>query len=137
MPTHLLFVYGTLLQKDNQFGVYLKKHCIFLSSGKIKGRLYDIGEYPGLLLDTDGYFIHGSIYSIDSEEVLHALDAYEGVGPDEEQPNLYLRMNCPVVTNNGESDAWVYVYNLPIEGLPEIPLGNYLEYVGQKKSPGS
>lgn len=137
MPIQLLFVYGTLLQKDNQFGVYLKKYCAFLSTGKIKGRLYDIGEYPGLVLNPEGYFINGNIYSVDSEEVLQALDAYEGVGPLENQPNLYLRINCPVVTNCGEANAWVYVYNLPVVGLPEIKSGNYLEYIGQKKSPVS
>ncbi|TFF39587.1 gamma-glutamylcyclotransferase family protein [Mucilaginibacter psychrotolerans] len=137
MPTHLLFVYGTLLQKDNEFGIYLKKHCAFLSAGKIKGRLYDIGEYPGLMFDAAGYFIHGNIYSVDTDDVLQVLDAYEGVGPLEDQPNLYQRINCPIVTNDGDKNAWVYVYNLPVEGSPEITSGNYLEYIGQKKSPGS
>jgi gamma-glutamylcyclotransferase (GGCT)/AIG2-like uncharacterized protein YtfP len=47
--TNLLFVYGTLLQRGNPFAIILKKIALTLIAGKIKGCLYDIGEYPGLL----------------------------------------------------------------------------------------
>lgn len=132
-----LFVYGTLLQPGNPFADYLSQHCNYLTQGKIKGLLYDIGEYPGFILNNHAAYVIGSIYQIDNEAILKELDAYEGVGPDEEQPNLYLRLSLPVETETCVVQAWVYVYNLPVNGLPQIKSGNYAEHLAQKKSPGS
>lgn len=132
-----LFVYGTLLQSDNQFAQYLNQHCDFIITGKIAGILYDIGEYPGLVIDDNAGDVFGSIYQIRNTQVLKEIDTYESVGADEEQPNLYQRIYHSIETADGPKDAWVYIYNLPIEGLLRIPSGDYMEYLRQKKSPGS
>lgn len=135
--TRLLFVYGTLLKADNEFARYLQRNCTFVSSGVIHGLLYDLGEDPGLIVTSDAHqLVHGSIYEmIHPEEVLKQLDFYEGVGTDEEQPNLYRREVHTVMTVNGILRAWVYVYNRSIENAISIPGGDYMEYVN-KKSPG-
>jgi gamma-glutamylcyclotransferase (GGCT)/AIG2-like uncharacterized protein YtfP len=128
-------VYGTLLQPGNEFAAYLNKHCIYLKPAKIKGLLYDIGEYPGLTLGSDNlYWIYGKLYHID-EKALKLIDSYEGYGDKEEQPNLFIREEHTTSTADGEIDAWVYIYNLPVDGLKSIPSGNYMEYLVQKKSP--
>ncbi|MBD1364620.1 gamma-glutamylcyclotransferase [Mucilaginibacter sp. ZT4R22] len=132
-----LFVYGTLLQNDNQFGRYLTQHCNFIITGKIAGILYDIGEYPGLVIDKNAGYVFGSVYQIHNTHVLSEIDSYEGVGAIEEQPNLYLRINHPIETAEGIIEAWLYVYNLPVDGRPQIVSGDYMEYLRQKKSPGN
>jgi gamma-glutamylcyclotransferase (GGCT)/AIG2-like uncharacterized protein YtfP len=137
MTDVFLFVYGTLLQSDNEFAKYLRQHCSFYRAGKVRGILYDIGEYPGLIIDYTAGYVFGSLYLIDNEQVLKQIDAYEGVGPDEEQPNLYLRVILPVNTSEGIVDAWAYTYNLPVYSLKQILPGDYLKYIGQKKSPGN
>nr|WP_294946483.1 gamma-glutamylcyclotransferase family protein [uncultured Mucilaginibacter sp.] len=137
MPDVFLFVYGTLLQSNSQFAKYLRQHSRFYSAGKIRGFLYDVGEYPAFVADNKAGYVFGSLYSIENLEMLFQIDAYEGVGPDEEQPNLYTRVILPVETEIKQVDAWVYVYNLPVLGLPRIEAGDYLKYLGQKKSPGS
>ena len=53
MKNAFLFVYGSLLDEDNEIAIYLKNNSTFYSAGKVKGKLYDIGEYPG------GYIIRG------------------------------------------------------------------------------
>jgi len=131
-----LFVYGTLLQPGNQFAGYLSRHCTFIANGKVNGVLYDIGEYPGLIVNGGESFVYGSVYRIDKDELLKKIDAYEGYGPDEEEPNLYIRTMLSILTTNGSINAWVYIYNHPVDCLPRIPSGNYLEYLKQKKSPG-
>ncbi|TSD66581.1 gamma-glutamylcyclotransferase [Inquilinus sp. KBS0705] len=135
---NLLFVYGTLLQTENEFGVYLNKNCSFLGEGKVNGTLYDIGEYPGLTINNHSEtFVYGHIYQMKHPEiVLNRLDFYEGVGPTEEQPNLYTRQLIPVETSDGIVSAWTYIYNLPVIGYPIIASGNYIEYLKQKKSSG-
>jgi gamma-glutamylcyclotransferase (GGCT)/AIG2-like uncharacterized protein YtfP len=136
---NLLFVYGTLLQPGNPLAESLKRTCTYLSPGKIKGLLYDIGEYPGVIINNHAAaYVHGSIYQLNHPpENLKVFDNYEGFGPGQEQPNLYIRTLASIETGQGFIDAWIYLYNLPVDGLSLIQSGNYAEYIKQKKSPGN
>lgn len=122
-----LFVYGTLLDHQNEFAGYLSSNCIFYAYGKIKGKLYDMGEYPGAILMADSEnYVHGKIYLLNSvEKTLELLDDYEGYGPGQLQPNLFVRRVINVETSAGEVECWVYLYNLPVGGFKLIESGNY------------
>ena len=125
-----LFVYGTLLNADNEFAIYLKNNCSFYANGKFKGRLYDIGEYPGAIADSHyaGY-VYGSIFIMgDAVSALKSLDDYEGFRPKQEQPNLFVRDTIAVVSDKGIINCWCYLYNLPVDGLNLIISGDYLTY---------
>lgn len=129
-PPQYLFVYGTLLDGQNEFGRYLQTHCSFYSAGKLRGKLYDIGEYPGAVADAgDGSFVYGSIYLLDDIKVLEKLDDYEGVGGQHPQPNEYVREMVDVEVEAGLLQCWVYIYNWPVERLEEIASGDYLAYI--------
>lgn len=135
MINDLLFVYGSLLSADNEFANYLIKNAAFYSPGKFKGRLYDMGKYPGAILsDDNAYNISGSILKLNNpEQVLKVLDDYEGFGEDQEQPNLFIRELLSVITSDGAIKCWIYLYNLSVADLPEIRSGNYQSYIKQKK----
>ena len=120
-----LFVYGTLLDDDNEFALYLKNNCSYYAEGRFKGRLYDIGEYPGAVADDSGGYVYGSIYVLDNDEVLVRLDDYEGFGEEQEQPNLFVREIIAVETDKGLIDCEVYLYNLSVDGLRVIDGGDY------------
>jgi len=122
-----LFVYGTLLDEANEFAVYLKENCIFYKEGKFKGRLYDIGEYPGAIVESgNDAFVYGSIFILnDTQSILKILDDYEGVGEDESQPNEFIRKLLTIETADKPIKCWVYLYNLPVDGLRQIVSGNY------------
>ena len=124
---NLLFVYGTLLNENNEYAVYLKNHSRFYSNGKIKGKLYDIGEYPGAILLPKGEdYIYGSILELDQpENVFPVVDDYEGYGNDQPGPNEFIRLLAQVETSSALLNCWVYVYNLPIAGLKLIKNGRY------------
>ncbi|MDO3641194.1 gamma-glutamylcyclotransferase [Mucilaginibacter sp. L3T2-6] len=123
-----LFVYGTLLDRQNQFGAYLNDNCIFYADGKMRGKLYDLGEYPGAVLtDEENKFIHGKIFHLNNiKRVLKILDDYEGFGPEQEQPNLFTRVLIDADTFNKKMKCWVYLYNLPVKGFNEIESGIYI-----------
>jgi len=124
-----LFVYGTLLDEENEFAIYLKQNCSFYIKGKFKGRLYDLGEYPGAILGGTNGYVQGSIFELkDAEEVLARLDDYEGFGEDQEQPNLFTREKVLVETNNGQIECWTYLYNLSLNGFRIIESGDYVSY---------
>jgi gamma-glutamylcyclotransferase (GGCT)/AIG2-like uncharacterized protein YtfP len=130
MNNDLLFVYGSLLDGDNEFGDYLMHNADFVGLANFKGRLYDCGEYPGALTDNKGYDIKGNIYRLrDATAALAVLDEYEGSGADQEQPNLFIRKPMTATCNDQLVECWVYLYNLSVEGLTEITSGDYMAYL--------
>jgi len=126
--SNYLFVYGTLLDKQNEFGAYLNANCSFYADGKFKGRLYDIGEYPGAVVDSGGLnYVSGKIFLVNNTaEVLKLLDDYEGFGPKQQQPNLFVRELLNIKTEKTPVICWTYLYNLPIDGLRLIGSGKYV-----------
>jgi gamma-glutamylcyclotransferase (GGCT)/AIG2-like uncharacterized protein YtfP len=126
--TPYLFVYGTLLNTQNQYGAYLQQHCTFLQNGKFKGKLYDMGEYPGAIFSDEGdQYVHGSVYQMDNpKNLLSFIDDYEGFGAGQDQPNLFIRDLKDIETTASTIACWVYVYNLPVKHLVQIKSGKYL-----------
>jgi gamma-glutamylcyclotransferase (GGCT)/AIG2-like uncharacterized protein YtfP len=134
MINDLLFVYGTLLIEDNQFARYLSANATFYCVGKIKGKFYDIGSYPGVIVTgDDDYDISGTVYQLNNvEEVLRYLDPYEGFGEGEDLPYLFMREALPIKTEKGTISCWIYLYNRPVDGLSQITSGDYQAYLKQK-----
>jgi len=123
-----LFVYGSLLDKQNEFGAYLNANCTFYADGRFKGRLYDMGEYPGAIIDNSvSNYVYGKIYQLNNtKQVFKQLDHYEGFGPDEAQPNLFVRELVSVEAGETTVECWVYLYNLQVDGFRLIGSGIYL-----------
>jgi gamma-glutamylcyclotransferase (GGCT)/AIG2-like uncharacterized protein YtfP len=128
--SNYLFVYGTLLDESNEFAIYLKQNCSYYSKGKFRGRLYDLGEYPGAIAD-ENYpsYVYGRILELkNTAEALRYLDDYEGFGDDQKQPNLFIRVMLGIETDGELIDCWVYLYNLPVENFRVIESGDYMVY---------
>lgn len=86
-----------------------------------------MGEYPGAIANTDcEHYVYGNIYLMDEpEKILELIDDYEGCGDDQEQPNLFSRVLTIIETTDGPVECWIYVYNLPVDGLLLIKSGRY------------
>lgn len=124
----LLFVYGTLLDDDNKYGVYLRGNSKFYSQATVKGKLYDIGEYPGAVLSGGGGLIYGVILQMDDPETaLLLLDIYEGFGASQPQPNEFVRVQSEAQTPSGPVNCWIYLYNLSVYCLILIESGRYIK----------
>lgn len=74
--TFHLFTYGTLLSSGDA-GTELLEPCERVGVGAVRGTLYDLGDYPALLLSGDDE-VQGEIWRCPASR-LPALDAYEGV----------------------------------------------------------
>ena len=129
MKSAFLFVYGSLLDEDNEIAIYLKNDSTFYSAGKVKGKLYDIGEYAGAILSAEGNeYIYGNILKIDTtEKVFKVIDDYEGYRGDQSWPNEFIRVLTDIETGTGIISSWIYVYNLPVNGLKAIKGGRYFK----------
>jgi gamma-glutamylcyclotransferase (GGCT)/AIG2-like uncharacterized protein YtfP len=131
MITDLLFVYGTLMRGfDHPMAKLLSRSADFLGSARCRGRLYRVRHYPGLLLSDDpGEIVFGELYRLRARDALLAeFDMYEACGEGFPEPTEYVRRMLEVMQGDGAaSEAWTYVYNWPVTGLPRIVSGRFLE----------
>lgn len=133
----LIFVYGSLRRGFHGPAFqYIAPYFKHLVDGKVKGKLYDLVEYPAALPTTDDHFIIGELYEANSRDefdwAISQLDDYEGVHPEEGEVQLYERALTTVYTDKGEFTAWIYWYKCDVTGKPVIESGDVLEYMRQK-----
>jgi hypothetical protein len=79
----------------------------FVGEGKTRGRLIDLGPYPGLLEATGaGKWVRGEVFELPESGFLVAeLDRYEGC------PWLYERVLAQVILEDEQVvSAWLYRY---------------------------
>jgi gamma-glutamylcyclotransferase (GGCT)/AIG2-like uncharacterized protein YtfP len=125
----LLFVYGTLRRKSvHPMARFLAERAAYLGRAKMRGRLYDLGRYPGMTpAELSDDWVHGELYQLHApEETLDALDRYEGC-PLPGEPALFERAVGEAVTETGESrSVWVYWYRGEVSAERRIRSGDYV-----------
>jgi gamma-glutamylcyclotransferase (GGCT)/AIG2-like uncharacterized protein YtfP len=130
----VLFIYGTLRgDLKHDLADVLAQDASFLGEGTVRGRLFSLGSYPGMVpSERDSDVIRGELYEVPAEKwqkVVELLDAYEGCGPDDLEPHEYRRQLVEATTSSGRKvRAWAYILNRPTTGLEEIPSGDYLAW---------
>jgi len=90
-----------------------------------QGRLLDLGEYPGLTVDSEGT-VWGDCFRLHLEQtasILKRLDRYEGL----HDPTVpYRRVERSVLLEDQTHFAWVYIYQGPVCGAEVIAGGDWL-----------
>jgi gamma-glutamylcyclotransferase (GGCT)/AIG2-like uncharacterized protein YtfP len=124
-----LFVYGTLAddRAPREIAATVKR-LKYVGEGFIFGQLYDMGEYPGAILDNarrDKVF--GKIFELVADAaVLERLDEYEGFDPARPKTSLFLRKRTAINRpNQPPLTAWVYEYNGHVKSASVIKTGRY------------
>ncbi|PYN78147.1 MAG: hypothetical protein DMD96_21820 [Candidatus Rokuibacteriota bacterium] len=88
----------------------------FVGEGRVRGRLVDLGRYPGLI---DGVGdVRGEIYQLDDPQLLAVLDREEGY-------NFGRRRATVTLASGRRARAWVYRYRGRRETAVLIPDGDY------------
>lgn len=132
-----LFVYGSLRSGfQSEAYEYMSRYFQLLGNGRVKGQLYDLGDYPAAIPVSDDQFIYGELYEVKNTDefsyVIGQLDDYEGVLVEDGEQPLYRRELVTVETGQGPVTAWVYWYNGNITGKPPIPSGDLLQYLRER-----
>src|SRR5262249_25635775 len=120
-----LFAYGTLMAGFVRRPL-LGPAAVMVGPARIRGSLYDFGEYPGLVLDGGGWGV-GELYRLARPGgPPPALGRAGGGHPAGEAGSLYVRRAASVALADGAArDVWVYVYNGPPGRGPRIPSGDW------------
>lgn len=81
------------MKTENKYASFLNKVGSFVCSGYFYGKLFDLGDYPGAVIDIKSLnIVKGEIYKLnDIDSVFEILDKYEGFGAEFEKPNEFIR----------------------------------------------
>ena len=109
-----LFAYGTLRQGTAPAGIAeAVRRLRPLGSGMAWGRLYDLGEYPGMIFGgAEAEFVAGEVYEVPDAALWAELDAYEGFDPASPESSLFVRKmeRVRLVETGAKLLCWVYEY---------------------------
>ncbi|MES2331584.1 MAG: gamma-glutamylcyclotransferase family protein [Bacteroidota bacterium] len=132
-----VFVYGSLRSGFHHPAYeYISRYFRLVSDAKVKGSLYDMGEYPAAVPTEKDQFIIGELYRINNPEefewAIAQLDDYEGLNVEHGDTPLYRREQTIVYANEGQTSAWIYWFNGDTAGKTHIESGDTLEYMKNK-----
>jgi gamma-glutamylcyclotransferase (GGCT)/AIG2-like uncharacterized protein YtfP len=125
MNKHLVFVYGTLRSGGANAMSIRFPDSKFVADTRVRGRLYDLGAYPGLLLNESSSFVIGEVYEVD-DETLNKLDEFEA-------SSNYLRKQVEISLGAEGRIGWTYEPNPELYSLQTlITSGDWLQYAKTK-----
>jgi gamma-glutamylcyclotransferase (GGCT)/AIG2-like uncharacterized protein YtfP len=109
----LLFIYGTLHPDRAPAEIASAvRRLVPHARGTIRARLYNLGAYPGVILDATAAPIPGEVFLVPEAATLARLDAYEDYRPADPANSLFLREKTVVTFDDGTTQVcWVYTYN--------------------------
>jgi len=114
---------------------FLRSHSQFIGEGFTKGRLYDLGSFPGMVCDEqeDSKKVFGQVYQLNApQKVWEVLDHYEMIDPNQLDKNMYRRRLCEVQVGNKIYECHTYHFQLSCEGFRQILSGDYIAYLNAK-----
>lgn len=128
----LLFVYGTLRRGGSNDIARIAPTARFAGMARIRGRLYDLGRYPALLLDatdTGAGWVTGELYTIPDIE-WPALDALEEPVTPQRPDGEYFKIITTVEADDGAPrEVWTYAANPAVLQLDrEIVSGDWMAH---------
>ena len=134
----LLFAYGTVLEgaSDRQVAAAIDRYTERVDYGRIRGRLYDLGPFPGAvpLLPDDPReeWVQGEILSVlDPVRVFRVLDPYEDCDPERPRAGMYRRERVealPVSDPGHPQRCYIYWINKVPPYAHHIPGGDWREH---------
>ena len=122
MSRHLVFVYGSLKRGNASEMSVRFPDATYLAEGRVHGRLYDLGAYPGLLLDGSASMVTGEVYEV-NDDTLHRLDEFELTSD-------YSRKQVEVQFGSEHTKCWIYVPERDAEFFSDYKLiesGDWIE----------
>lgn len=121
MNKHLVFVYGTLRRGSTHAMSIRFPKSRFVAEAKVSGSLFDLGAYPGFLLDDSNSLVVGEVYEVD-DETLKELDDFES-------SSHYWRKQVKIALETQTKKCWIYAPNPEaVSGRTPIASGDWIEY---------
>ena len=112
---------------------YISRYFDYSGPAKVKGLMYDMGNYPAGIPCEDMEYIIGELYQAREENefnwAIGQLDDYEGIKAEAGETPLYRRDMVEVYLDNGATQAWIYWFIGQVGERPKVDSGDILEYL--------
>lgn len=130
----LLFTYGTLRKAvDSPMQQFLTDRTTWIGEAYFQGKLFFVGSHPAAIPSTSSTnIVIGDLFEVHaSSDLISRLDRYEGFDKNNPQKSLYIREKVEVrlKETNKYFDAWIYLFNRPVDGSQKINSGDYLSFI--------
>lgn len=125
--SNLLFVYGTLRPGcAHPMARLLAERAAHVGAARARGRLYNLGRYPGMQETLADDWVLGDLYRLpdDQGRTLQALDDYENA--ESPIPAFFERCLAEVRTAEGMAQAWIYWFRGAVKQEQQIVGGDWL-----------
>jgi gamma-glutamylcyclotransferase (GGCT)/AIG2-like uncharacterized protein YtfP len=136
MPLYL-FVYGTLRSKSRHpMALQVRRRARPIGRGKARGRLYDLGAYPGAIFEARNQWrVVGEVFALPpGDPILQAVDAYEGCGEESEPASGFRRVPVEVVLDGGRRLAALsYALQREPQTARPVPHGDWIAYLAARR----
>ncbi|MCE7869577.1 hypothetical protein DYH09_04265 [bacterium CPR1] len=129
-----LFVYGSLMRGEQRAELLQQIECVLLAC--TFGRLYDLGEHPGMRSTRGEELVQGDFVRVkDIHRTLELLDRIEGFQGPASTENLFRRELVRVDAGDGRiRRAWTYLYDHEPSEASRIQSGDWREHKGTRTS---
>jgi gamma-glutamylcyclotransferase (GGCT)/AIG2-like uncharacterized protein YtfP len=125
MNNHLVFVYGTLRRGCARAMSIRFPNSKFIADARVSGSLYDLGAYPGLIIEQSNSLVRGEVYEVD-DEILNQLDDFEA-------SSNYRRKQVEVALGGERRMCWTYEPDPAFYSFAAlITSGDWTEYAKTK-----
>jgi gamma-glutamylcyclotransferase (GGCT)/AIG2-like uncharacterized protein YtfP len=124
-----LFIYGSLLSGMEPPAMSdVVRRMKFVCNATIRGKLYDFGPFPGVLLDEAAGVVKGRIVEVPGD-CWDRLDRYEACPLPDSLDGLFRRIKTTARRDDGRPiDCWIYVYNQDISRAKLVETGCWLTH---------
>jgi len=126
-----IFFYGTLMRTfPLRARAGIDDWLEYVGSGRVAGVLFDLGSYPGLVVDS-GSEVCGEIYRIlDPFKLFDRVDTIEDYCATAPSEGEYVRQRMSAILDDGRATiVWGYVYNQRLPSFGRIECSDYRHYV--------
>lgn len=124
-----LFVYGTLKKGfNNALANELSSSQTFMGEGFFPGQLFSVSFFPGAVyIPESTEKVYGQVFKLtqNKDELIAALDHYEGYLPDQPEASEFKRAIIPINLGQKVISAFVYLYNKDYSTHTPIPSGTF------------
>ncbi|GBD32725.1 hypothetical protein HRbin33_01699 [bacterium HR33] len=115
-----LFAYGTLQPGLAPAAIAaLAARLRSAGEGRVRGVLYDLGPYPGVVLDPEAEtWVFGTVLAVPDDSLLGELDRYEG-------PEFHRTETEALLTSGARLRCWIYEFRGNLRGAKIVVSGKW------------
>ncbi|WP_461206214.1 GNAT family N-acetyltransferase [Clostridium sp. DL1XJH146] len=129
-----IFIYDNLLKELSYIeDIGEDKMLRFYKEGEANGTMYDLGNCPGIVPNSNNIIV-GQVFEVLDSKAIEILDEFEGFYAETPTKSEYVRKRIKL--NNENIYAWIYYYNRVVDNYAIIKSGSWIDNLNKFREYG-